>query len=188
MYGMVNHGIQSLIEENFGTDDWVQICEKAGIETDHFEGLLSYPDEITYTLVDIISKRYEMGTDEVLRVFGEYWIQFSSDSSIARLLKISKKNSLQENLEALNDMHDRIKLSLPHLRPPYFDYEKGEDGVDKLHYGSEREGMEPMVIGLIYGLAKETGERVEVSIDPRPAYDDIRTTFSLRYVSGIWQK
>ncbi|MEL6102595.1 MAG: heme NO-binding domain-containing protein, partial [Pseudomonadota bacterium] len=86
---------------------------------------------------------------------------------------------LSERLATLNDLHDRIKMSMPHLQPPSFEFEEGEGNEHKLHYASERKGLESMVIGLVEGLGRETGESVEITQDPEPMYDDFRATFTV---------
>ena len=51
--------------------------------------------------------------------------------------------------------------TMPELVPPSFEREPQDDGSSILHYRSSREGLAPMVIGLVKGLAK----RYDVEID-----------------------
>lgn len=180
MYGMVNHGIQSLIVEKFGDADWQDISAKAGLKDEKFEGMLTYPDEITYKLVGIISEKYDLSPEAVLKIFGDYWVDYSSTTNIGQLMRFGGQ-SLAERLSSLDEMHDRVKMSMPHLKPPSFEFEEGEGNEHKLHYASDREGLEHMVIGLIEGLARETGEKVDVTQDPEPMYEEFRATFTLRF-------
>ena len=179
MYGMVNQAVQELIVEKFGAEDWKAICESAGIPDEGFEGMLSYPDDVTYKLVGVISQKYDMPAEDVLKIFGDHFVDFAGNTEFGSLLRFAGQN-LIERLNSLDEMHSRIKLSLPHLRPPSFEFEEGEDGVHKLHYGSEREGLEPMVIGLVKGLARHTGEEVEIAQDPEPADEVFRASFTIR--------
>ncbi len=179
MYGLVNHGVQTFIVENFGEGDWREICAEAGLAEEHFEGMLTYPDEVTYKLVGIISKRYDMEPAAVLRTFGDYWVDYSASTSVGQLLRFGGQ-SLTDRLETLNEMHERIKMSMPHLKPPSFEFEEGENGEHKLYYASDRDGLEPMVIGLVEGLGRETGQTVEISQDPAPAEEGFRATFTVR--------
>ena len=179
MYGMVNQAVEALIVKKFGAEDWKAICESAGIPDEGFEGMLSYPDDITYKLVGVISKKYDIPTEDVLKVFGDHFVDFTGTTEFGSLLRFAGRN-LIERLNSLDEMHSRIKLSLPHLRPPSFEFEEGEDGLHKLHYGSEREGLEHMVIGLVKGLARQTGEAVEITLDPEPADAEFRATFTIR--------
>ncbi|MEM6388039.1 MAG: heme NO-binding domain-containing protein [Pseudomonadota bacterium] len=148
MYGMVNHGIQTFVTENYGEADWRDICARAGLKQESFEGMLTYPDEVTYKLVGALSEKYDLTAEAVLQIFGDYWVDYSAKTSIGKLMRFSGKG-LSERLATLNDLHDRIKMSMPHLQPPSFEFEEGEGNEHKLHYASERDGLESMVIGLV---------------------------------------
>ena len=179
MYGMVNHGIQTFVMKNFGEADWNDICAKVGLKDRNFEGMMTYPDEVTYKLVGVLSEKYDLTPEQVLKTFGDYWVDYSGASTIGQLLRFGGL-SLIERLDTLNEMHDRIKMSMPHLKPPTFEFEEGDGTEHKLHYASEREGLESMVIGLIEGLGRETGEKVEVTQDPEPMYEEFRATFTVK--------
>ena len=86
---------------------------------DNFEGMLTYPDDVTYKLVGVISEKYDMTAAEVLKAFGDYWVDYSASSTIGQLLRFGGKD-LADRLDSLNEMHERIKMSMPHLKPPSF--------------------------------------------------------------------
>ncbi len=180
MYGMVNQGVQSFITENFGEDDWKDICTKAGLKDENFEGMLTYPDDVTYNLVGVICKKYDMAAEDVLKTFGDYWVDYSGKTRIGQLLRFGGQDVI-ERLENLNDMHERIKMSMPHLKPPGFEFEQGEGNVHKLHYASDREGLEPMVIGLVQGLGRECDQNLTITQDPEPQHEEFRATFTITF-------
>ena len=159
MYGMVNYGIQTFVTENYGEADWRDICARAGLKQESFEGMLTYPDEVTYKLVGALSEIYDLTAEAVLKIIGDYWVDYVAKTRIGKLMRFSGKG-LSERLATLNDLHDRIKMSMPHLSPPVFEFETQEDGTHKLHYASAREGLEHMVIGLVKGLGRDTGQQV----------------------------
>lgn len=161
MYGMVNQGVREYILKSYGEEVWAKICSDADVQNLEFDRMASYDDAVTYKLVGAISEHTGLSSDDVLRVFGEYWVEFAGRSNFGNLMRLSG-SSLVEQLKGLDNMHDRILISMPHLKPPSFELEEGEDGLCQLHYYSEREGLAPMVIGLLYGLANEAGEHVEV--------------------------
>jgi len=181
MYGMVNQGIRAFIVGKFGEADWGEICVKAGLADDDFETMGIYPDEITYKLVGVIAEKYDLKSDEVLEVFGDYWVDYSSKSEIGQLWRFGG-SELVERLENLDEMHERIQLTMPHLKPPSFDFVEMENGRFSLRYWSDREGLESMVIGLVQGLARQTGESVTICQDKDPVAPDARATFTIEFV------
>ena len=178
MYGMVNHGVQTLIIEKFGQADWEDICRMVGLSDTNFEGMITYPDSITYDLVGAISKKYDMPPDQVLDIFGDFWVDYSSETVIGKLFDFGGRE-IMEFLDSLNEMHERIKLSMPHLKPPIFEFEEGEANTHVLHYSSDREGLEPMVVGLLRGLGRKHKVAIDVVQHDQPAYDGVRASFSL---------
>lgn len=161
MYGMVNDGVRSFIVENHGPDVWESICDKAGITEREFERMISYDDAVTYALVGAICDETGLGAAEVLEIFGRYWVGFAGKSTYGNLLKLTG-STLVERLGNLDDMHARIQNSMPHLQAPSFDLTHAGGDTYTLDYYSPREGLAPMVIGLLHGLAAETDEKIEV--------------------------
>lgn len=164
MYGMVNEGIRTFIETHHGSDTWTAICQQAGVQQAEFERMANYDDAVTYDLVGAICAHTGMPAAKVLEVFGTYWVEFAGQSSFGKLLTVTGKDFV-ERVEGLDDMHERILVSMPHLKPPSFDIEQTGDTTYQLHYYSERDGLAPMVIGLLHGLAAQTGEKISVKMD-----------------------
>lgn len=162
MYGMVNEGIRTFIVNNHGAEAWCEICDAAGIQENEFEKLTSYDDEITYRLVGAICDHTGLDAGEVLKVFGNYWVKFAGGSGFRDLMRLSGSTFIDQ-IRGLDDLHDRIILSMPHLKPPSFELEQAGDKVYQLHYYSERDGLAPMVEGLLFGIAEDTSEKIEVS-------------------------
>ena len=161
MYGMVNEGIHTFIKGNYGDSTWLAICNKAGLDRSEFERMASYDDAVTYSLVGAIVEHTGLSQDDVLKVFGNYWIEFVNQSNFGNLLRLSGDNFL-DRVNGLDDMHDRILLAMPHLKPPSFELEHISDDIYHLHYYSDRDGLGAMVMGLLYGLAADTDEKIEV--------------------------
>lgn len=161
MYGMVNEGIRSFIEQEHGAEMWLSICKSANVDTASFERMTSYDDSITYALVGAICQHTGLSADNVLKVFGTYWVEFAGSSNFGTFLRLAG-NSFVSRIKGLDDMHDSILLSMPHLKPPSFEIEEIGEDTYLLDYYSERDGLAPMVIGLLYGLASETDEKVNI--------------------------
>lgn len=161
MYGMVNQAIQSYIENNYGEDVWQDILTMAHVDHDRFEQLISYDDDISYRLVGAIGKRLDLRTEQVLETFGEFWPVYAMGTSFKELVKFGGDTFL-EALDYLDEMHERVKIAMPNLNPPSFEVEKLSVNSYRLHYYSQREGLAPMVTGLLYGLARQYETSIEV--------------------------
>ncbi len=183
MYGLVNQGVQTFITKNFGAADWDDVCARAGLSERAFEGMLTYPDDITYKLVGAISEKYDLPPAEVLHQFGDFWVDFSRSTEIGMLLRFGGE-TVEDRLDSLNEMHSRIKMSMPHLSPPSFEFEGGSNGIHKLHYASDRDGLEHMVIGLVEGLGRELGQPLSITQDAEPAYEGLRASFTITLIAA----
>tara|TARA_R110002072_G_scaffold228234_14_gene385514 strand:- start:75518 stop:76057 length:540 start_codon:yes stop_codon:yes gene_type:complete len=160
MYGLVNRAVEGLVKENFGDDAWQRICERAGIEDPQFVAMEAYDDAITFGLVAAASAELKLTPAAVLEAFGDYWTTYTIEEGYGDLLTMMG-STLDEFLDNLDSMHARIAGTMPELMPPSFEREACDDGSSILHYRSEREGLAPMVLGLLRGLAR----RFSVSID-----------------------
>ncbi|MFT4737896.1 MAG: hypothetical protein ACJAZM_002220 [Cyclobacteriaceae bacterium] len=161
MYGMVNKAIQELVITNYGTSTWEQIKEKSSFNDEFFVSMKSYPDDITYSLVVSASEVLKISQEAVLEAFGEYWILYTADEGYKEILNIYGK-TLSEFLGNLNLLHEQITLVMPNLKPPKFSVENGGENAFILTYESEREGLKPMVRGLLIGLGKRFNVELNV--------------------------
>ncbi|MCK5943945.1 MAG: heme NO-binding domain-containing protein [Planctomycetes bacterium] len=162
MYGLVNRAVEGLIREKFGGEAWSRICARAELGESNFVAMDAYDDAITYALVGAASAELKMEPAAVLEAFGEYWTSYTIEEGYGDLLAMMG-NTLEDFLENLDSMHARIGGTMPKLIPPSFDREPQEDGSSILHYRSEREGLSPMVLGLLKGLARRFDVEIEVT-------------------------
>lgn len=162
MYGLVNKAVEDLVCSKFGDEAWSQIVEKAGIETDSFVSMESYPDEVSYKLVMAASEVLRLEPAAVLEAFGEYWTMYTVSEGYGELMAMFGSN-LKEFLGNLDRLHGHVQMGFPNLKPPSFKVEDvaGEPAL-LLHYHSEREGLAPMVLGLVKGLAQRFSEAIDI--------------------------
>ena len=161
MYGLINQAIRGLVLERFGTDAWQRICVTAGVEEGVFVAMQPYDDAVTYDLVGAASKELGLPAEAILETFGAYWVEYVGQENYGELMDAAGKD-LPEFLENLDQMHARVMLSFPDLKPPSF---RVSDRTDKgllLHYYSSRPGLAPLVVGLLNGLAARFGRQIEV--------------------------
>lgn len=184
MYGLVNRAIEELMRKTHGDAVWEKIKEKAGVDVEVFVRMDAYPDDITYRLIGAAAEVLNQPPEVLLRAFGEYWTLYTGSEGYGALLDAAG-STLQETLANLDDLHVRVGLMYPELKPPSFRCtDVTEDGV-VLHYYSPREGLAPMVIGLIEGLGKRFGQRLEIERLARREAGDDHDSFGIRIAGRL---
>ncbi|MEM7342000.1 MAG: heme NO-binding domain-containing protein [Actinomycetota bacterium] len=161
MYGMVNRAIKDLVEASAGTETWERICERAGLSVTTFSNTTVYDDTVTYDLVAAASEELNLDPADVLQRFGRHWILFTGREGWGPLFDMAGSD-LRSFVDGLDAMHARVQASMPACRMPTFSVEESDDGSLLVEYRSEREGLGPMVVGLLSGLAEHFGESWDV--------------------------
>jgi hypothetical protein len=162
MYGLINQGVHDLAIQTGGEDLWRVIKSQAGVDLEAFVGMDTYPDDVTYSLVEAASTAMQISPSEVLRAFGRHWILYTARRGYGAIFDTMGR-TLPEFLANLDMMHARLSLSMPEMRPPSFVCEELSDQEIRLEYWSERAGLAPMVVGLLEGLGEMY--RLTVSVD-----------------------
>ena len=153
MYGLINSALQSMIREKFGDEQWQKVLEASGVPAESFLTMRSYDDKITYDLAFAAADVLGAPVAACLEMFGEYWILETASKSYGPLMDASGEDMV-EFLSNLNALHDRITSTFLNYRPPEFRVETLGEDRHRVHYLSEREGLEPFVVGLLKGLAQ----------------------------------
>jgi hypothetical protein len=161
MYGLVNQGLQDFVTSVGGDVMWRQVRNVAGSDAELFVSMETYPDSMTYGLVDAASQVLEMPVDELLRAFGRHWILYTARRGYGAIFDTMGR-TLPEFLANLDMMHTRLCLSMPELRPPSFVCEPIDADWLRIEYRSDRDGLAPMAIGLLEGLGEMYGLDVVV--------------------------
>ena len=184
MYGMVNSGIRSMVLDQYGENVWQRIVARVPNCPDEFMRMESYSDDVTYGLVAAACEELGVEARSLLHELGEYWIPYASKAGYAVLMEHGGR-SLPEFLQGLDAMHSRLALTYSSGdeggRWPSFRVTDIGDASLRLHYYSKRQGLQPFVVGLLYGLAKQFGTTVEVElIEGREMHPD-HDVFLVRY-------
>lgn len=167
MYGLVNQGVKDLVISNFGEESWRKLAEDANSPTD-FVAMQYYEDALTYRLVGAASKLLNLPPEKILSEFGKHWVHFTGKEGYGPIMDLFGSD-FKTCLSNLNHLHTRMGMTLPHLKPPSFEFSEIDQSTFDLKYKSERVGLGPMVTGLIEGLAKKYGHVVKISelgLDP----------------------
>ncbi|MBW4671910.1 MAG: heme NO-binding domain-containing protein [Cyanomargarita calcarea GSE-NOS-MK-12-04C] len=162
MYGLVNKAIQDMVCSRFGENIWKEIKQKAEVEADIFISMEGYPDDTTHKLVKAASVVLGLSSSEIMQAFGEFWVQYTAQEGYGEMMDMSG-DTLPEFLENLDNLHARVGISFPKLKPPSFECTEMEEDSLSLHYRSTREGLTPMIIGLVKGLGTRFDTEVEIT-------------------------
>jgi len=163
MYGMVNLAIEEFLTERFGPSVWQEVKARAAPEIERFLNMEQYPDELTNRLMGAAVEITGTPPDQISDEFGDYFVGYAKRSGHGELLDIIG-SSLPEALDNLDNMHTRVALAFPDLRPPTFWCTEVTDHTLILHYVSERRGMTSTIPGAVRGLARLFDTEVTVRL------------------------
>jgi len=166
MYGLVNRAIQDLVIKSSDPATWERIKVRAGLDVDTFLSMETYPDEVTVGLVVAAATELETTPDVLLESFGEHWVTYAAQHGYRDLMQ-ARGDSLFAFIARLDDLHARLSLIFPKLRPPSFKTEEIDARTLRLHYVSQRSGLTPFVVGLVRGLGLLFGVTLDVKVDRR---------------------
>jgi guanylate cyclase soluble subunit beta len=161
MYGLINKSLREMICEQFGEAKWQSVFEASGVPEDSFLTMRSYDDDLTFRLVGAASEVLGAPAEDCLEMFGEYWVLETAAKSYASLMDASG-TSLLEFLANLNALHDRITGTFLNYIPPEFRVESTAGNEHRIHYISQRQGLTPFVVGLLKGLSRHFGNKLEI--------------------------
>ena len=60
-------------------------------------------------------------------------------------------------------MHVRITKMLPNLVPPSFEIEELGENHFEIHYVSQRDGLAPLAVGMLKGVAQNFGGEADIT-------------------------
>jgi hypothetical protein len=150
VYGMINEAMRRLVTETAGAEAWAGIAARADAP-ETFASLHYYDDALTYELVGAASDELGSPAADLLRAFGHYWSTRVGPENYADILGATGTDVVSV-LSNLDEMHARLQTLYPDLRPPSFSLVDAGVNVFEVRYSSEREGLEPFVVGLLEGL------------------------------------
>ena len=156
MYGLVNKAVQDYISSKFGEATWATVRAKAGFQDAEFVPLQAYPDELTFQMVGAACEATGMGAAQLFEEVGAYWVAFTAQQGYGSLMD-QLGADFAEAIGNLDAMHVRVALMMPNLKPPSFRVLENGDRRLTLAYISKRQGLAPMVTGLVKGLGRRYG-------------------------------
>jgi hypothetical protein len=175
MLGLINDCTEQLVITKFGLDAWHTIKENAKCDVKDY-GFIShghYPDSATVDLVVAASELLKVDVDDVLELFGQFFLQYTIDKGYDNLLRCQGSN-LRLWLSNLNAMHAHLQSAMPAGNFPVFWCENCiiHEGTIILHYYSIRGAL---LSGVVVGIVKEVAKvyfDVEIHMDKLAIQDE----------------
>lgn len=160
MKGIINKGIQELVEAQFGPEAWEKVKSQAGCDEAFFAISLDYPDEMTLALVKAASEFAGLPAETVMVEFGKFVVPNTLKKHYATYFALAG-SSPREFLLNMNRVHEEATQSIGNAIPPRFEYEELPDGRLLMHYESERR-LCAVLRGLILGVGLLFDQELEV--------------------------
>lgn len=180
MYGIVNLAVEDFVVSSHGEEVWLQIREDAGVtDIPTFVTMDQYPDDITYRLVQSISERLGISSDEALRLFGRHWMRYTSEHGFGDLLRFAG-SSVREFLGNIDAIHSQVAAGMPGLKTPTIEVEDVDDEVFLVHYHSPREGLAMMLVGVFEGIGEMFDSELDIEHRERTADGADHDVFEVR--------
>lgn len=162
MYGMIHKVARELGLAALGEASWRDLKAACGLGSEHFISGQYYSDEVTAALLGALAAKMNLSTDALLTRLGRRWIVFAGQSSYGAVMDLAG-DDLGAFIRNLDRMHASIKAIMPEAVLPSFEVTKETAAGLTVVYRSERQGLEPFVVGLFEGLLERFGETGSVA-------------------------
>ncbi len=156
MHGLINYSLQSFICETYGVAQWEKIAADARLGSAGFEALMTYDDDITYTVLRAASARLNKPSDAILEDLGTFLCTNSKLEAVRRLLRFGG-DTFPDFLCSLDDLADRVHLALPELEVPDIDLCLNGPGDVSLRCAGRHPGFGHVLVGILRAMADDYG-------------------------------
>ena len=176
MYGMIHKAARAYAIQHLGEPFWLSFSEQQGFAETDFILSQTYSDEMTLAMIGGLAEAAATPPAEFLRGFGRYWIEFARSGVFAHLMPMGG-DTLPTFIGNLNRMHTGLAVTMPGSRMPSFYILGDTPEALRISYVSERDGLEPFVLGLLEGLCTMFDVQADVVHTP----DEGAVVFEVRY-------
>lgn len=163
MYGLLLDSIQKFLRDKYGEQYWVVIRRRAKLDNHWFVTHEVYSDSVMSNLVDAAATTLSEDRDNVMRMFGEYFVQNIGRYGYARLLRVLGRD-LRDFLNGLDDLHEYLRFSYPKMRAPSFFCEQETPEGVVMHYTTKRRGYLPYVIGQLHAVGAIYQKELDITV------------------------
>ena len=163
MYGLLLDSVQKFLREKYGEHYWVVIRRRAKLDNHWFVTHEVYSDSVMTNLIDAAAITLSEDRDQVMQMFGEYFVQNIGRYGYARLLRVLGRD-LRDFLNGLDDLHEYLRFSYPKMRAPSFFCEQETPEGVIMHYTTKRQGYLPYVVGQLHAVGLIYQKELEITV------------------------
>ena len=160
MKGVINKGIQELVEKRFGAEAWAEVKSLAGCDEPFFSISEDYPDALTMALVKAATKVSGLSLETILVEYGKFWVTHTGKDSYPTYYQLMGSTP-REFLLNMDRVHKQVTHNMSNAHPPRFTYDQLPDGRLLMHYQSDR-NLCPVLRGLILGVGLYFQQELQV--------------------------
>ncbi len=164
MYGLVNQAVQAYVVSRHGEAMWTRLAVEVRLEDDAFLTLEAYSDDVTYGLVAALAAETGEAADTLLVGIGKFFAGYVATRGYDDLMRATG-GSFAQFVRNIGLLHAQVSIAFPQVKVPSFRVTDETPTSMRLHYYSVREGLAPMVIGLLQGVATRFGQEVQMRHD-----------------------
>jgi hypothetical protein len=146
-----------MMASKLGASAWTELERKLGLGAADYITARVYDDEQTIAMCAAGAEALGQELPDFFFEFGAYWVQFAVSGPYRGIMQ-STGATLPEFLANLDRMHNTIRAAMPQAQTPLFALLDHSGDSLLVEYRSPREGLEPLVSGLLTGLLDYFGE------------------------------
>src|SRR5688572_25218556 len=167
MHGLIHLELRRFVEDRFGAKAWAELVRRAGLDSEIYTPLRSYPDEQMLALVGEAVTMTGFTATTLLEEFGEALVP-TYLSLYGNLLK-PEWRTLEVIEHTEETIHRVVRMRHEGAEPPRLHAERTAPNEVVLTYDSPRK-LCAVARGIVKGVAKQFGE--VVTIDERACMHD----------------
>lgn len=164
MYGLLNQAVQAYVVSRHGNAMWTCVAEEVCPEDVPFLALELYPDGVTYSLVAALAAATGESASAMLTDIAKFFAGYFATRGYDDLMRATG-GSFAQFVRNLDLLHAQVSTMFRHVQVPSFRVTDESGTSLRLHYYSTREGLAPMVIGLLNGVAMRFGQEIQMRHD-----------------------
>lgn len=154
MYGLLCENLRYMILEKHGEAMWTKVRELAGVRSQSFVLHNVYSDATVLCMAQAYAELTLTKVDNIMKELGVSFVTFVEKNGYNQLLKVLGRN-MRDFLNGLDSLHEYLRFSYTHLKPPSFFVEMETARGMILHYRSKRVGFLHYVAGQIEEVGRK---------------------------------